>query len=330
MWDQLMKAGADTPERQPIFAHDKRILEGTLEILREKSKEQNKKPWAICASFVLPHPPWKARSDLLAKYKGKGDLPFNWKGEGRDTCDRYIQHFYGNLMNLPESQIRYCREVYFGLIEEFDEHVGKILFELKNLDLEKDTIVFYFSDHGEMAGEHGLWGKSNLLESSIRVPLIIRWPGRFTASTRVNTPVSLIDLYPTFLDLANVKLPEPLSLSGNSLLPLLNNRSKEFGGTGVFGEFEGEGWNHPRAFLREGKFKYVYSHTAEEHLYDIDADPFEMSDLIFSPSHFEVKTRLQSKIMSFWDPVTIEKEVLRSQARRKIAFNKNICMDLGW
>lgn len=330
MWDQLMGAGADIPDRQPIFAHDKRVLEGTLELLREKSKDQSKKPWAICSSFILPHPPWKARQDLLEKYKGKGDLPANWQGIGRDTCDRYIQHFYGNLKNLPESQIRFCREVYFGLIEEFDEQVGKILHELDKLELTNDTIVFYFSDHGEMAGEHGLWGKSTLLESSIRIPLIIKWPGHSIANSRIKSPVSLVDIYPTFLNLANINLPPPLTVSGNSLVPFLVGKNNEFGGKFVFGEFEGEGWNHPRSFLREKNYKYLYNHTAEEHLYDIDEDPYEMNDLSLLSSHYEIKENFRNKLFSFWEPIKIEKEVLVSQARRKIAFNKNKCKDLGW
>jgi len=330
MWTELMEAGPDKPERQPIFAHDLRILDGTLELLREKARNPQGQPWAVCASFVLPHPPWKARADLLPGYLGKGDLPANRLGTGRDTCDRYMQHYYGHLKDLPEAQVRYCREVYFALITEFDEYAGRILDELEKLGLAEDTIVFYFSDHGEMAGEHGLWGKTTLLESSIRVPLIVRAPGRVKAGMRVTTPVSLVDLYPTFLDFAGVLLPAPLRVSGHSLVPLMTGREKDFGGQYVFGEFEGEGWNHPRAFLREGRFKYVHNHTAEERLYDLEADPLELTDLSAQPVHAALKTRLRERMLSFWNPAEIEDAVLAAQVRRKIARNRNVCKDVGW
>jgi len=191
--------------------------------------------------------------------------------------------------------------------------------------------VFYFSDHGDMAGEHGDWGKVTLLESSVRIPLIVRWPGRFAAGARVNTPVSLVDLYPTFLDVAGVELPPRLYLHGHSLMPLLAGRAEEFAGGEVFGEFEGEGWNHPRAFLRSGRYKYVYNHTADERLYDLQADPHEMVDLSGEPGHAGVLAELKARLMGHWgDPDEIERQVLLAQARRKIARCKNVCKDVGW
>jgi len=330
MRTELREAGPDVPERQTIFRHDLKILEGTLADLREKAADPGGRPWAICASFVLPHPPYRARPDLFERYRGRGDLPVNPRGEGRDTCDRYVQQFFGNTGELPDDVIRTAREAYFGLITEFDEHAGRILDCLEETGLADNTVVFYFSDHGEMAGEHGTWGKVTLLESSARVPLVVRWPGRFTGGVRVDMPVSLVDLYPTFLDLAAIKLPPPLYTHGHSLMSLLTGEPETFEGGEVFCEFEGEGWNHPRAFIRSGKYKYVYNHTADERLYDLDADPSEMNDLSGDPAHADVLAGLRSKLLADWDPDDIERRVLLTQARRKIARCKNVCGDVGW
>lgn len=330
MWDEMMGAGEDVPEREPIFQHDLKILQGTLDYLKDKSNDKTGKPWAACAGFVLPHPPWKARADVLETYRGQGDLPHNHRGRNRDSCDQYMHHYTGQVKDLPEESIRNAREVYYALITEFDEYVGRILDYLDESGLAENTVVFYFSDHGEMAGEHGLWGKVTLLESSIRTPLIVRRPGRVAAGTRVDTPVSLVDLYPTFLDIAGIQMPEPLRLSGNSLMPLMEGKPEDFGGEFVFGEFEGEGWNHPRAFLREGRYKLVYNHTAETRLYDLEADPYEDEDLAAMPEHANAVKRLREKLLSFWNPEEIEQEVLRVQARRKIARCKNVCKDIGW
>ncbi|KPK85028.1 MAG: hypothetical protein AMJ81_04335 [Phycisphaerae bacterium SM23_33] len=326
----LMKAGPDTPQRRPVFRKDMEVAEGTLKELRTKAADKSGQPWAMCASFVLPHPPWKARADILQRYRGQGDLPFNKEGGGRDTCDRYLQHFFGNLMDLPDDAVRSAREVYFALITELDEHCGRILDCLEQTRLAENTVVFYFSDHGEMAGEHGLWAKCTLLESSARVPLVARWPGHFGEGARVGTPVSLVDLFPTFLDIAAARLPEPLYTDGHSLIPLLTGRPEEFEGGEVFCEFEGEGWNHPRAFLRRGKYKYVYNHTAESRLYDLEADPHEMSDLSGRAELAQVEAELRKKLLAGWDPEDIERRVLLAQARRKIARCKNVCKDLGW
>lgn len=330
MRGELIEAGPDTPERMPIFQKDFEVLDGTLGMLREKAVNPDGQPWAICSAFVLPHPPWKARPDILETYRGKGDLPANREGAGRDTCDRYLQTFYGDLSNLSDEQLRYCREVYFSLITEFDEYCGRILDCLEETGLAEDTVVLYFSDHGEMAGEHGLWAKCTLLESSTRVPMIARWPGRFTAGTRVDTPVSLVDLYPTLLDLAGIELPPPLYAHGHSLMPLLTGQPEAFEGGDVFCEFEGEGWNHPRAFLRRGQYKYVYNHTAEQRLYDLQADPHEMNDLSSDAAHADVLAELRTALLADWDPDDIEQRVLLAQVRRKIARCKNVCKDIGW
>ncbi len=330
MQPQLLSAGPDGPRRCVVFRRDVEVVEGICADLREKARTGFDRPWAICAGFVLPHPPWKARADILQRYRGRGDLPFNVEGGGRDTCDRYIQEFFGRPAELPEDAIRNAREVYFALITEFDEHCGTILSCLEETHLADNTVVLYFSDHGEMAGEHGLWAKVTLLEASARIPLVVRWKGQARTGAHVDTPVSLVDLYPTFLDIAGIELPPPLYTHGHSLLPLLQGRPEAFQGGEVFCEFEGEGWNHPRAFLRSGRYKYVYNHTAESRLYDLQADPYEMDDLTGRPEVAQVQAELRRKLLSGWDPEDIERRVLLAQARRKIARCKNVCKDLGW
>ena len=261
----------------------------------------------------------------MEMYAGKGDLPSNRKGEGRDVCDTILQQYYGSPgQKLSDKEIRYAREAYYALITEQDEYVGKIIEELDSGGLGENTVVMYFSDHGEMAGEHGCWQKVSLLEGSVRVPMIIRMAGQAGAGKRVSTPVSLVDLFPTLLEIADVSMPEILSLDGNSLLPLIKGDVAGFKGSSVFGEFEGEGWNHPRAFVRKDNFKYVYNHTADERLYDISSDPGEMVDLSGNSEYTEVKAALKAELLKEWgDPDAIEQQVLQAQTRRKYAPSRN-------
>jgi choline-sulfatase len=326
----LLNAGPDSPERLKIFQKDLEVLDVTCKMLREKATDKDGRPWAICASFVLPHPPLRGRADIVERYRGKGDLPFNIRGEGRDACDQWILHWHGNMQRASEEAIRHGREVYFSLITEFDEYAGRILDCLAEGGLDANTVVFYFSDHGEMAGEHGMWNKVTLLESSIRVPLIVSWPGHYPQGARIDTPVSLVDLYPTFLEIAGVSLPPPLTVDGHSLVPLLEGRPQDFAGSEVFCEFEGEGWNHPRACIRVGEYKYVYNHTADERLYDLEADPYEMTDLATDPRYLSILLQMRARLFRDWDPAGVEKRVLAAQVRRQIARNKHVCKDLGW
>ncbi len=328
-WDAIMEAGADKPERMPATRRDYEVLEKTLKILKEKKKEPAGQPWAICASINLPHPPWKARKDILETYKGKADLPVNTKGLGLDTCDKYIQRYNGNLVDLPKEAILRCRETYFAMITEMDEITGKLIDVVKD---DPNTVVIYVSDHGEMAGEHGLWFKVVMLESSVKVPLVISWPGHYPSGKRVAQPASLIDLFPTLVDIAGVELPPHLPLSGSSLLPALEGKGKwerkdKFGKGLVFGECNGEGWNHPRAFIRDKRFKLVYNHTAECRLYDLAKDPDELKDLYAKPGYKGPSQRLKKALLAQWNPEKIEKKVYISQARRQIARNKFTAWD---
>jgi choline-sulfatase len=132
--------------------------------------------------------------------------------------------------------------------------------------------------------------------------------------------------------MAGGSLPPTLAgeLDGHSLVPLIEGRPKVFQGHGVFCEFEGEGWNHPRCFLRAGNLKYVFNHTAPHELYDLEADPQELHNLAGQLAYATFERSLREQILGFWYPDEIEREVLKTQARQKIARCRNVCRDQGW
>ncbi|MBI3970167.1 MAG: sulfatase-like hydrolase/transferase [Chloroflexi bacterium] len=108
---------------------------------------------------------------------------------------------------------------YYGCVSFVDDKIAEILSVLDELDYAGNTVVIYTSDHGETMGEHDLWGKRTLYEGSARVPLIVRWPGRLPAGTRISQPVEWVDLFPTLCDIAGTSTPD--GLDGHSLIPLL-------------------------------------------------------------------------------------------------------------
>jgi choline-sulfatase len=169
-----------------------------------------------------------------------------------------------------------------------DAAAGAVLAELEALSLAQDTLVVYTSDHGEMAGEHGLYQKFVLFDGSARVPLIIRCPWLDGAAGAVApAAVDLGDLVPTCLDLCAVPPPDPrgpAALGGTSLAPLLRDPGRrEAPGKGfAFSEIAYAGG--PAYLARAGRWKYVhYTGTGERALYDLAADPYEEQDLAGAP-----------------------------------------------
>jgi choline-sulfatase len=161
---------------------------------------------------------------------------------------------------------------------------------LDEVGLRDDTVVVITSDHGEMLGEHGLIQKRSLYDWSARVPLIVSGPG--IATGVVDTPVSLIDLPATFLDIAGVAPVRPME--GRSLLGALQGQPLE--PVPVFTEYHGEGIMRPCFAVREGRYKLHYTHGSPSRLFDMESDPDEWRDLAGDPAHAGVLARLEALV----------------------------------
>lgn len=117
---------------------------------------------------------------------------------------------------------------YASMIEKMDQGIGRILDELERLGLANNTLVVFCSDNGGIAAQSSQApyraGKGSYFEGGVRVPLIARWPGKIKAGSVCDTPVTGLDFFPTFLDVAKASLPDDVQLDGHSLLPLVRNK----------------------------------------------------------------------------------------------------------
>lgn len=168
---------------------------------------------------------------------------------------------------------------------ETDAMLGEIILALHKLDLLQKTIVIYTSDHGEMAMEHRQFYKMSMYEASVHVPLLMMGPG-IKANLQVPSVVSLVDIYPTMLDIAGIALPP--NLSGYSLLTLLSNASaneqafKFHRPPWILSEFHGCNANASTYMLRTGQWKYIaYADGAsvQPQLFDLSLDPDELTNI---------------------------------------------------
>ena len=130
-----------------------------------------------------------------------------------------------NQINLEEDLAKEIKQAYYATISFVDAQVGRIINKLKQTGLDKNTIVVFTSDHGYHMGEHGHWQKQTLFNNATKVPLIINVPGEDYTSKISNSPVELIDIFPTLMDLTNIITPS--HVVGQSLKPIIENKSSD-------------------------------------------------------------------------------------------------------
>jgi len=128
-----------------------------------------------------------------------------------------------NQIDLEEDLAKEIKQAYFATISFVDAQVGRIINKLKQTGLDKNTVVVFTSDHGYHMGEHGHWQKQTLFNNATKVPLIINVPGKDYISKISNSPVELIDIFPTLMDLTNIVPPS--NVVGESLRPIIENKS---------------------------------------------------------------------------------------------------------
>jgi arylsulfatase A-like enzyme len=188
-------------------------------------RENRDRPFALYVNFLEPHMPFFGPrddqhdpSEVLLPENFAAHPGMDQPSRARRIRERTYENGHSGLPLKSEADWRRMIADYWGLCSLVDTYVGSILATLEECELADNTIVVYTSDHGDMMGSHGLIAKCVMFEEAVRVPLLIRLPGRH-ASRRIAGPVSQIDLVPTLLDL--MEEPIPAELEGHSLKPVI-------------------------------------------------------------------------------------------------------------
>jgi choline-sulfatase len=230
---------------------------------------------------------------------------------------RVLEMCGADTAEIGPELVERARRGYYGAVSYVDDKVAELLAALDATGLREETIVVLASDHGDMLGERGLWYKMTFFEDSARVPLVVHAPGRF-AARRVGASVSLLDMLPTLLELAEGEgtfVPAD-PLDGSSLLPLLEGRGG--GRPPVVSEYHAEGTYAPCVMVREGPLKYVHCPTDPDLLFDLDADPLELENLAADDGHADAVRRLRALVHARWDLERLAEDVVASQRRRLV------------
>jgi choline-sulfatase len=272
---------------------------------RENKQEGSERPWLLVSGYMNPHFPLTCPPEYYDLYRDK-DIPLpGLGGETLETQHPVIRHLRWALRNdkpISEEIQRSAQISYYGLVTFLDHQIGQILKTLENTGQDRDTIVIYCSDHGEMGGQHGFWQKMSFYEPSVRVPLIMRVPG--ASASRVAANTSLVDIAPTLLDAGGITPPK--NWPGDSLLTIAA-RPDDFKSRPVFSEYHGQGMVQGGFMLKRGNLKYCYyvgSHPPQ--LFDVKRDPQEFNDLARDPDFADIIKEFETNLRGILDPEAVD------------------------
>ena len=310
----VTSAGVCTSSVQ--IEYDNLVTSKAREKLVEYAKQAEDDPFFLTVSYTHPHDPFLCQQAYWDLYEGIdvglpkiGRIPDN----EQDPHSYRIMKNSGLLTDFSEEQLRRARRAYYGAISYIDDQIGDLLNTLEQTGQAENTVIIFTSDHGEMLGERGLWKKSHFYEAAARVPLLICGPG-IPEKQRVKTLVSLVDLFPTFLTIANdgllPELVEPLA--GESLLSFID---KEAPDRIIYAEYLAENALAPMLMVRHRNFKYVTSEGYLTLFFDLKQDPDEIENLI--GARLEDEPAMAYLARSRWDNVALAEAVVLSQRQRQ-------------
>ncbi len=269
--------------------HSTWVADRAIDFLGRRDRER---PFFLWASFIKPHPPFEAPTPWNKLYRAADMLPPR-RPEGFEQLLTYWHHHQNRYKyrdkGYDEMLFRAMKAMYYACISFIDFNLARIRAALGD-DID-NTLIVFTADHGEMLGDYGSVGKRSMLNPAAKVPLIVRPPGARNGGQRLDAPVSLLDIFPTFAAAAGADEPPP-STEGDDLLALAaGDKQRDH----VYSQYS-EG-NTGLYMIAERDFKYIYSAAdRNEWLFDLRIDPDETRNFAGNPRYesqlFELRRRI--------------------------------------
>ncbi|MFM1801187.1 MAG: hypothetical protein RJA81_539 [Planctomycetota bacterium] len=281
------------------------ITDRTMEFIRQNQNHT----WLAAIHFREPHSPYAPTAPEDAAAVADIDIK--------------LPPFEG----LPVDRVRKLRREYLSAVHAVDRNVGRLLALLEELKLNQNTLVVFTSDHGYMIGEHGLHHKGNaswiaeghkgprpnMFDNSIRVPLIVRQPGRIPAGKTVSETVTQLDLYPSMISWTGLNPPVNLKLEGRNATALFRAEKPNDWDNTMFGQYDMKHYKeaHMR-MLRTPEWKLIrhLEPDVPDELYDLANDPEETKNLVtdqeFTATFKKLNSQLVGRMQAINDPLAAE------------------------
>lgn len=250
-------------------------------------------PFFMYVGFNSPHDPRQAPKEFLDAYpQEKIEVPPNYLPEHPfDQGDARVRDELLAPFPRTREAVQLHRREYYALISYLDAQVGRILDALEQSGRAANTYVVFTADHGLAVGEHGLMGKQNLYDCSVRMPLLISGPG-IPRGAQVHELVYQHSVFPTTCELAGAPVPETVDFP--SLVPLLHGEARPLHDA-VYCRY----LNVQRSVRTKRHKLIVYPKAQQVQLFDIEADPWETKNLVQDPALAAVKRNLWTRLQQF-------------------------------
>ena len=255
-------------------------------------KENGSKSLFLHAGFYNPHPPLYVVRKYVEMYEGR-ELPDRVARSGEmEDKPEYFREAHRKFAQVDEETWRRHRMFFYAYVTAMDAQIGRILDALDELDLAENTAVVFVSDHGDFLGDHGLTGKwFQNYDSVIRVPLLMRLPGKLEGGARVRGMAESVDILPTLCELCGLEIPE--GVKGRSVLGALE--APEFRDS-VFVDFRTPGGPGVKT-VRTTKAKYHKTSEGDEVLFDLERDPDEYVNVARDPSERGLLEEMRERML---------------------------------
>jgi len=301
------------------------IADHVLRYLSVRERE----PWFVHGVFLRPHPPLIAPEPYNTMYH-RDDVPAPRRHDSADTeaaQHPYLAHLLAmqrqpgyyighdiDLQAIDTAAIADLRATYYGLITEVDEQIGRLIARLKETGEYDHTLIIFTSDHGEMLGDHWLFGKEGYFDQAYHIPMIVRDPRREADASRgrvVDALTESVDVMPTILDWLGQEVP--VQCDGTSLLPFLHGDPPKGWRRDVHWEFDFRDIPNqvPETTLgvtsdqcnlcviRDERYKYVHFPALPPLFFDLQQDPMELHNLATDPAHQGLVLQYAQKMLSW-------------------------------
>ena len=258
------------------------------------------RPWAMFVGLTGPHDPYRVPGQYVDLYDlAQVPLPPSYADELTDKPGIYRRMRQMRWGQLTQREIREAIRHFWAYCSYLDALFGRVLEALDATGQADNTLVLYCSDHGDYCGEHGLFAKGiPCFRGAYHVPAIVRWPaGVERPGRRVDAFVSLADLAPTFVEAAGGR-PDP-ALTGRSLVPFLRGQTPADWRGDIHTQCNGVELYYTQRSVTTRRHKYVFNGFDFDELYDLQADPHEMSNLAADPASDEIVRHMAGRMWRF-------------------------------
>lgn len=281
--NEVYPALSAVPER---LTHTHWIVDEGIRFLGRRDPDC---PFLLWLVFEAPHSPFDPPEPFDRMYDDF-EIPEavigDWVGAADEPKSLIADRIARKADRISPQILKRARRHYYGQVSHIDYQLGRLFGELQSRGLYDNTVIVITSDHGEHLGDHALFAKSTFLESSARVPILLRLPPEHARhNQRVMTPALTADIAPTLLELAG--LQPDAAMDGVSLLRLPENRV-------IFGETRGS------IFATDGRLKYIYYFAGgAEQLFDVGEDPDDRRNLASQPEHAAAHAALKARLIDY-------------------------------